>query len=129
MGDKAKTLVVDDQMAVALMIVFLLTQAGCEAQAALGAEKALRLAQAEELDLITLDVAMPDINGFEPFQRLKQIPHLVETPMVFVSGGATIENQQHALDELSAADFIEKPFGASDFVSRILSLVEAEATI
>jgi two-component system aerobic respiration control protein ArcA len=77
-------------------------------------------------DLITIDVDMPGINGFELFQRLKQIPHLRKTPVVFVSGRATIENQQHALD-LGAADFIEKPFDTQDFLSRILSLVEETA--
>ena len=128
MTDKIKILVVDDQMAVALMIVFLLTRAGCDAQTALDAEKALRLAQTEMFDLITLDVEMPGINGFELFQCLKQIPHLKETPVVFVSGRATIENQQHALD-LGAADFIEKPFDTQDFLSRILSLVEETAPV
>ena len=46
MSDKAKILVVDDQMAVALMMVFLLERVGCDTQTALNAEKALRLAQA-----------------------------------------------------------------------------------
>jgi CheY-like chemotaxis protein len=127
MTDKIKILVVDDQMAVALMIVFLLTRVGCQAEAALDAEKALRLAQTQMFDLITLDVDMPGVNGFELFRHLKQIPHLKETPVVFVSGNATIENQQHALD-LGAADFIEKPFDTQDFLSRILSLVEATAS-
>ena len=127
MRDKARILVVDDEASVALMIVFLLTRAGCDVQTSWNAEKSLRLAQTEVFDLITLDVDMLGINGFELFQRLKQIPHLIETPVVFVSGRATIENQQHAL-ELGAADFIEKPFETQDFLFRILSLVEETAT-
>jgi DNA-binding response OmpR family regulator len=127
MTAKAKILVVDDQMAVLTMMRFLLTRAGCETQGALSAEKALRLAQAEAFDLITLDVGMPDLDGFRLFQKLRQIPHLKETPVVFVSGNPSIENQQHALD-LGAADFIEKPFDTQDFLSRILSLVEQTAT-
>jgi DNA-binding response OmpR family regulator len=122
-SSKIRILVVDDQVAVALMMVFLLTRAGCDAQAATNAEKALRLAQTETFNLIILDVGMPDLNGFQLFQKLRHIPHLKGTPVVFVSGNATIENQQHALD-LGAADFIEKPFGTQDFVSRILSLIE-----
>ena len=106
---KPKILVVDDQMAVALMMVFLLTQAGCDVEMALNGAKALQLAQTEIFDLITLDIDMPGVNGFVLFQSLKQIPHLKDTPMIFVSGNSTIENQQRALD-LGAADFIEKPF-------------------
>jgi DNA-binding response OmpR family regulator len=128
MTAKAKILVVDDQMAVAMMMVFLLTRAGCKAQAALDAEKALRLAQAEAFDLITLDVELPGVNGFVIYQRLREIPHLKETPIVFVAGNASIENQQRGLD-LGAADFIEKPFDTQDFLSRILSLVEETATV
>ena len=127
MTAKVKILVVDDQMAVAADDRFLLTRAGCETQGALDAEKALRLAQTEAFDLITLDVEMPGSSGFDLFMDLKQIPHLKETPIVFVSGNATIENQQRALD-LGAADFIEKPFDTQDFLSRILSLVEETAT-
>ena len=122
MSPKIKILVVDDQMAVVTMMRFLLTRAGCETQGALDAEKALRLAQMQVFDLITLDIEMPDGSGFNLFKRLKEIPHLAETPIVFVAGNASIENQQRGLD-LGAADFIEKPFDAQDFLSRILSLV------
>ena len=78
-------------------------------------------------DLITLDLEMPDGSGFDLFTRLRQIPRLAETPIVFVAGNASIENQQCGLD-LGAADFIEKPFDTQDFLSRILSLVEKTAT-
>ena len=127
MSPKIKILVVDDQMAVLTMMRFLLTRAGCETQGALSAEKALRLAQTQVFDLITLDLEMPGLNGFELFKRLQEIPHLAETPIVFVAGNASIENQQRVLD-LGAADFIEKPFDTQDFLSRILSLVEETAT-
>ncbi|MGA2281104.1 MAG: response regulator [Verrucomicrobiota bacterium] len=123
MTDKARILVVEDEMPLAMMMAFLLARVGCEAKTALNVEKALQLAQAETFDLITIDLEMSGTNGFELFQRLKQIPHLSDTPIVFISARATIENQQYALDELGAADFIEKPFDTQDFVSRIISHV------
>jgi putative two-component system response regulator len=126
MNRKVKILVVDDQIAVAAMIRFLLTRVGCETQGALDAKTALRLAQTQVFDLITLDLEMPGLNGFELFKRLKEIPHLAETPMIFVSGRATIENQQYALGDLGAADFIEKPFDTKDFLFRILSHTNAK---
>ena len=127
MSRKAKILVVDDQMAVATMMAFILLRVGYEVKTALSVEKALRLAQTQVFDLITLDIEMPGSPGFDLFKRLRQIPHLAETSIVFVSGRATIENQQYALDELGAADFIEKPFDTQDFLSRILSMVEETA--
>ncbi len=127
MTAKAKILVVDDQMPVAAMIRFLLTRAGCETQGALDAKTALRLAQTQAFDLITLDVEMPGTSGFVIYQRLREIPQLKGTPICFVSGRPTMENMQRAF-ELGAADFIEKPFDTQDFLSRILSLVEETAT-
>ena len=127
MRDKAKILVVDDEIPVATMIAFLLTRVGCEVKTALNVERALRLAQTERFDLITIDVEMPGTSGFELLKRLKQIPHFNDTPMVFVSGQATIENQQYALGELGAVDFIEKPFDALEFVPRLLSHVKVKS--
>jgi CheY-like chemotaxis protein len=127
MSPKIKILVVDDQVAVTAMIRFLLARAGCETQGALDAEKALRLAQTQVFDLITLDLEMPCGSGFDLFRRLRQIPQLAETPIVFVAGNASIENQQRGLD-LGAADFIEKPFDTQDFLSRILPLVKETTT-
>jgi DNA-binding response OmpR family regulator len=124
MRDKTRILVVDDQMAVALMIVCLLTQVGCEADAALDAKKALRLAQTEAFDLIILDVDMP--NGFEMCSSLKENPFF-QTPIAFVSARFGEDDVQRGLD-LGAADFIERPFDSQDFLSRILSLVEEAAT-
>jgi DNA-binding response OmpR family regulator len=70
---------------------------------------------------------MPGCNGFELLRRLRRIPHLQQPIVIFVSGNATIEDQQRALN-LGAADFIEKPFEASGFVSRIFSHLEKTAT-
>ena len=127
MTDKPRILVVDDQIAVAMMMVFILSRAGCQAEAALNAEQALQRAQTESFDLLTLDIGMPGRNGFQLFQCLKEIPHLRETPVIFVTGQATTEDRQRALD-LGAVDFIEKPFDAREFISRILSHLE-ESTL
>lgn len=123
MTAKARILVVEDETSVAMMIVFLLTRAGCDVQAAWNLEKVMRLAESTRFDLITLDLTLPEASGFEIYQTLREFPHLKDTPIVFVSGCGTIENQQRAFD-LGAADFIEKPFDGKEFISRILSQLE-----
>jgi DNA-binding response OmpR family regulator len=117
---KIKILIVEDEMPVAMMMTFLLHRAGCEVKTATSAEQAVSLVQAAEFNLITLDIDLPGGSGFEIFARFKKLPCWRNTPVVFVSGNSTIENQQFALD-LGAADFIEKPFEVSDFTSRILA--------
>lgn len=126
MSDKPKILVVEDETSVAMMIVFLLTRAGCDAQAAWSLEKTLCLAEAHDFDLIVLDINMPQASGFDICRRLKEFSHLQDTPVIFMSGCPTLENQQRAF-AMGAVDFIEKPFAPADFVSRILSHLEQAA--
>jgi DNA-binding response OmpR family regulator len=127
MTGQPKILIVEDETSVAMMMVFLLTRAGCDVQSAWNAEKAMQVAETGDFDLITLDISLPGAGGFEICKRLRQFPHLKHTPVIFVSGCASTINRQRAF-ELGAADFIEKPFSGSDFISRILSLLEETAS-
>ena len=117
---KPRILIVEDQTATALLMVCLLTQAGCDVEAAWNAQTGIEKAWAEDFDLITLEVDLPEMNGFEMCRHLKRNSRLSDTPVVFVSWRASLEDQQQGL-ELGAADYITKPFDARDFVSRLLS--------
>ena len=120
MTGKPKVLIVEDETAVAMMMTYLLTRAGCEVWAARTAKQGMRLAQDGKYDLITLNIVLPGTNGFEICRCLKQSPGLQGTPVVFVSVCPSEKDQRRAF-ELGALDYIIKPFDAQDFVSRILS--------
>jgi two-component system glycerol uptake and utilization response regulator len=123
MNAKSRILVIDGEITVAMMMVSLLTQAGYDVEAAVNPQKALQWVQKESFDLITLDTGLPDVNAFELFKRLKQIPHLRETPILFVSGHVTAESRRRAF-EFGAVNLITKPFTASDFLSRISASIQ-----
>ncbi len=125
MAEKIKLLIVEGDTPVALMIVFLLTRAGCETEVATTGKKAMQLAEAGNFDLITLDVDLPDGNGFKLCSHLKQHPRLCDTPVVFVSARCLIEDQQHGLD-VGAADYITKPVETFEFAPRLLSHIKAK---
>jgi len=117
MTDKTKILVIEDEPGVAMMMAYLLTWAGCEVQTVWNAERGMKLAQTREFDLIALDMSMP--GGFGICDSLKENPFF-QTPIVFVSSRFCEDDVQRGRD-LGVADFIQKPFEASDFVSRLLS--------
>ena len=127
MTSQPKILIVEDDTPLAMMMVSLLTRAGCDVQTAWNAEKAIRLAEGEDFDLITLDVDLPRTSGFEICSRLKENPSLRDTPIVFVSGRPHEEDRQRAF-ELGAVDYITKPFAAMNFSSRILSHIKTAQT-
>jgi CheY-like chemotaxis protein len=60
-------------------------------------------------DLVLLDVMMPGMNGIQTFRSLKEMPQLLDTPIVFVTAKA----QKHEIQQyktLGAVDVIPKPF-------------------
>ena len=119
---KPRILIVEDQMPVAMMMIFLLARAGCETEVATTGTNAMQKVQDGNFDLITLDADLPGgISGFEVCRRLKENPFF-QTPIVFVSGRCCIEDQQHGLD-VGAADYITKPFETFEFAPRLLSHV------
>ena len=118
MSEKKRILVVEDEMPVALMMVFLLTRAGYAVTTACNGQEGMRLATATPFDLITLDVDLPGIKGFEICRELKQRHISHRTPIIFITGRADEESRQHAF-ELGAVDYIEKPFEATNLIFRI----------
>ena len=119
---KAKILIVEDDTSVAMMMARLLERAGCDVRVADTGEQGLELALVNRFDLITLDVDLPGMTGLGILQELRQRHISRRTPIVMISGRATEEDRQHAL-ELGATDYITKPFPAVDLIYRIMSHV------
>jgi len=124
---KPRILIVEDDTPVAMMIAYLLTRAQCEVAFAYTAKKGMQLAEEGNFDLITLDVDLPDGNGFKLCSRLKENLRLRDTPVVFISARSCLEDQQHGLD-VGAADYITKPFETFEFAPRILSHIIRKAS-
>jgi CheY-like chemotaxis protein len=124
MARRVRILVVEDQPEMLNLMLKILAHAGCDVVGAQTGTEGLRLAEHGEFDLITLDVDLPETNGFEICLRLKQDPQLRQTPVVFVSGRFADEDVQRSR-EVGAADFITKPFDLLTLVSRLLSHVKS----
>ena len=118
MSEKKKILVVEDEPSVATLMTFLLARAGYDVETALTGRRGLELATTQKFNLITLDVDLPDMKGFEICRELKQrwISH--RTPIVFLSGNYLEERRTLAM-EIGAVDFIAKPFIVDDFLERV----------
>jgi len=127
MRDKVKILVVEDEIPVAMMMVHILTRAGCDVQAAHTGRKGMELAADSRFNLIALDIDLPDVNGFLICSELKQRHITRHTPIIFISGRSKEEDLQRSL-EVGASDYITKPFEVDDFIFRIISLARAKSS-
>ncbi|MGC9357295.1 MAG: GAF domain-containing protein [Anaerolineae bacterium] len=100
-----KILVVDDDAEVAELLRLTLTGEDREVLVATTGEEALHLAREQRPDLISLDIRLPDLDGFELLQLLKREPETAEIPVIIVS---VVEDVQRGLD-LGAVDYLTKP--------------------
>ena len=73
-------------------------------------------------DLILLDVDMPEMDGFQALEILKANERLKSIPVVFLTGKDEPESEKRGR-ELSAVDFIHKPFSAPLLIERIKMLI------
>lgn len=120
---KREILVIEDQPDVRGLLKVALTRAGCEVTTAETGKEGLQLAEAGKFDLITSDVDLPDMNGFEVCSRLRNHAELCDTPVVLVTGRFSEEDVRRGR-EVGATDYITKPFDLVSFLARLLSHIK-----
>jgi len=74
--------------------------------------------------LILLDLIMPDMDGWDTYERIKAISGLHDTPTAFFTSSTDPQDIRHA-EELGAVDFIKKPCGKEDLLRRVGKILAA----
>jgi PAS domain S-box-containing protein len=108
-------LIVEDDADIARLIQLYLRRAGYRAVVAPDANAGLTLAREERPDLITLDVMLPDADGFTLLEWLKRDPETREIPVVMLS----MLPDEGTGERLGAVDYVVKPIREQALVSRI----------
>lgn len=85
-------------------------------------EKLLTLLQTIHPDLILLDIAMPDMDGYEVLQKIKENESTSDIPVMFLTAKCDAESELHGLT-LGAVDYITKPFSPPLLKKRIETLL------
>lgn len=104
-----RALVVDDSAVIRELIAVNLQLEGFEVTMAGDGETALELARATLPDVITLDVMMPRLSGFETVVRLRQDERTAAIPVVMVTGRAQAADLERGA-EVGVEAYLTKPF-------------------
>ena len=116
-----RALVVDDSRVIRELIAVNLELEGFEVVTAGDGESALALAAELRPHVITLDVMMPRLNGFETVSRLRQDPRTAEIPVVMVTGRAQSVDVQRG-EEMGVEAYLTKPFEPAELVDVVSRL-------
>lgn len=88
-------------------------------------ELALAYLAENKVDMVMLDIFMPKMDGFETFQKMKEMEQVQDVPVVFFTSGIEAENEIRAL-AMGAKDFIRKPFVPQVMLNRIQNILELD---
>jgi len=116
-GDRPILVVEDNPLAANLMSVWL-SEAGYKVEVASTGEEALQKAVSIDPAVITLDILLPQMDGWRVLHRLKEIPETKDTPIIVVS---IVEDRSFGLS-LGAVDYMIKPVSRTDLISKIEKL-------
>ena len=119
--NRVRVLIVDDEESIAALIEKTLNRAGCRTLRAANREEIVRALESKPLPhLVLLDVLMPDANGFDILNRIRQHPETQELPVVMLTGLGERKDITRGL-ALGATGYVTKPVRPST----LLEVVEA----
>ncbi len=110
------------------MLNAILTKNGINVELFNTGEELLKRTGQQLPDLFLLDVMMPEIDGFETCNRIKQNPDCVNIPVIFLSANTTCETKEEGFG-IGGVDFIEKPFKHRDLLMRIMTHIRLKKAL
>jgi len=115
----ARVLVIDDDGDIRRLVAELLKRAGLTVEEAEDGRSGLRALHRTSPDLVVLDVSMPDLDGWETLERIRD---LSEVPVLMLTARGDELERVRGL-KAGADDYVVKPFGRQELVARVQALL------
>ena len=112
----ARILVIDDEEVIHASLTRLLGKQGHQVDAVLTAREGIDKLTAGGYDMIITDLMMPEMNGLELLEKLKELE--IELPVLMITGYPTIKTAMQAM-RLGAVDYLAKPFRRQELLAPV----------
>jgi DNA-binding response OmpR family regulator len=123
---KAKILIVDDEEDILELVRYNLAREGYQTLCAAGGQEALKLVRQTAIDLMVLDLMLPDVDGLEVARQLKADSRSADLPIVMLTAKGEEADIITGL-ELGADDYITKPFSPKILLARVKAVLRRHA--
>ncbi|PLX95075.1 MAG: two-component system response regulator [Desulfuromonas sp.] len=120
---KRTILVVEDEESLLKLESILLTSKGYEVIGVPNGLAALEVLEKEKVDLVLLDIMLPEIDGFEVCRRIKQNPETRRLPVIMLTAKKSHEDMSKG-DEVGADWYVTKPFKSAKVIETIERFIE-----
>jgi DNA-binding response OmpR family regulator len=117
-----KILIVDDDIDTLKLVGLMLQKQGFQIIAATDGIQGLAQADAEDPDLILLDVMMPEMDGYEVAKRLRANPKTANTPILMFTAKTQLDDKVTGF-EAGADDYLTKPTHPTELTAHVKALL------
>lgn len=117
-----KILIVDDEPNIIMSLEYALQKNGFEVFVARDGQEALDILKKHIPDIVLLDIMMPNVDGFETLQKIKENEKLNAVKVVFLSAKNKTTDIEKGL-QLGAASYVTKPFSLKKMIAEINELL------
>ena len=129
MTDKRATIVyIEDEPEMIELVRLILSRHNYEVIGALGGKEGLETVANVLPDLVLLDLAMPEIGGWEVLQKIKTSESIRDIPVIVITAKSRGIDQVFAQEVAPVDDYITKPFGTGDLLESIQRVLERNTT-
>ncbi len=116
---------IEDEPEMIDLCKMILGRKGYEVLGANGGIEGFEMVRVEKPDLVLLDLMMPDMDGWEVYQKIKADPALREIPVIVITAKAQSIDKVLGLHIAKVDDYITKPFGPQELLESVEELVGA----
>jgi DNA-binding response OmpR family regulator len=120
--DPKKILIVDDELSILVPLKFLLEKNSFSVELAQSGRDALDHISQSKPDLILLDIMLPDLDGYEIFQMIRQKPEWDDIKVIYLSAKNRDVDIAKGLN-LGVDAYVTKPFSNADLMDKVRKLV------
>ena len=126
-GSFVRIMVVDDDPDTVTILTRYLQREGFATLEALSGAQCLKLVGEHHVDVILLDLMMPEMDGFQVVRALKNNPATAEIPIIMITARDDIESRSEGM-RVGVSDFLAKPVFRKQLANRIKAQLDTIAT-
>ncbi|MDA0176395.1 MULTISPECIES: response regulator transcription factor [Mesoflavibacter] len=119
---KKKILIVDDEPNIVMSLEYTFKKQDFEVYIARDGSEALDILKSQTPDVVLLDIMMPNVDGYQTLQHIKDNQSLNNTKVVFLTAKNKASDIEKGLN-LGADKYLTKPFSVKKIVSEVLELL------
>jgi DNA-binding response OmpR family regulator len=119
MSQSRRVVCIEDEPEMIDLVKLILSRKGFQVSGAMGGREGLEVIARDQPDLVLLDLMMPDMDGWEVYQKMKADEGMKTIPVIVVTAKAQSIDRVLGLHIARVDDYITKPFGPQELLESV----------